>query len=198
MKEISGEIWLWMILAREITVDQHELYCTDCGGFLRTVTGEITLFLGGTHADHLCSTSCALSQCFSVSPRIQAVWRPCALSQPLTWQTHSTWNPYLGSSGCGFGHRSVFNAANFLTFSCHPSCPTSFKCGISARGRKCRLMKSRSRNLKSQWFRSHYEKNKLIVNLMCLLLGIYGGSNRLSGSVVHIRKHFNTFLDWLT
>lgn len=117
MKEISEEIWLWMMLgAWEVTVDQHELWCTGCG-FLSTVTGEMTLFLGSSHADHTCSWCCALSECFSVSSWIQTVWRPCALSQPLTWQPHSTWNPCLGSSGCGFGHRSVSYAARFLTLS---------------------------------------------------------------------------------
>lgn len=70
-----------------------------------------------SHADHTCSRCCALSECSSVSPLMQAVWRPCALSQPSTWQTHSTWNPYLGSSGSAFGHRSVFYAANVLTLS---------------------------------------------------------------------------------
>lgn len=55
---------------------------------------------------------------------------------------------------------------------CHPSCPTSSKCGIPARRRKCHFIKSHSKELKVTGV-------QLIINLICLLLGIYDGSNRL-------------------
>lgn len=62
----EGNFWRNVAVNDTSMGDNSELYCTYCG-FLRTVTWEITLFLGSSRADHTCSCCCALSEFSCVS-----------------------------------------------------------------------------------------------------------------------------------